>query len=151
MKTYVSIKDHKITSDLNLEDGTYTIVINKKCDNKTLDQVKKLWATINDISVKLYGNKSESDNIYTQILHMAGVRTHMLVLDDRALADLRDYTKHIYVKERSVVNGRPMALVEVCFSGISEMTRKEVSEVIDCCIRYADEVGVEPYLEREEW
>ena len=68
MKTYVSIKDHKITSDLNLEDGTYTIVINKKCDNKTLDQVKKLWATINDISVKLYGNKSESDNIYTQIV-----------------------------------------------------------------------------------
>lgn len=149
MKTMVSIKDHKIVSDLNLDDGVYNISIHKRCDDKTYNQVKKLWATIDDISMKLYGDKSQSQLIYLQILHMAGRRTEKLIIEDDAIPALRRMVKSIAIVQRDVVNGKPMCVVDVCLEGISEMSRSEVASVIDSCIKYAIESGVDPQIERE--
>ena len=33
--------------------------------------------------------------------------------------------------------------------GISEMTKKEVSKVIESCVHYAEEVGVVPQIKEE--
>lgn len=149
MKTIVNVRDHRIVSEMNLEDGAYNISIHKMCDDKTYQQVKKLWATIDDISTRLYGDRSQAQQIYMQILHMAGKRTEKLIVDEDALPVLSRHVKSLAVVYRDVVNGVPKCLVDVCLEGISEMSRKEVSAVIDSCINYAIECGVDPQIERE--
>lgn len=150
MKTIVNIKDKQCISVLNLEDGTYNISINKRCDDKTVKQIKGLWATIDDISEKLYGDRSGADLIYHQILHMAGQRTEKMVIEEIALNDFRKVVKSIEVKSREVVNGKPMCVCDVCLVGVSEMSKKEVTQVIDSCVRYALECGVDPQIGKDE-
>ena len=152
MKSTITIKDKKVTSNLDLEDGVYAISITKKGDEKSLEQVKKLWATCSDIAEALYGLKSEKDKVYMQILKMAGVRTYKLVLEENALETFMNNrnVKCVSVLSREVVNHRPMALVEVCMTGISEMDKKEVSRVIEECCRYAVECGIEPQVRNYE-
>lgn len=150
MKTLVSIKDHKITSSFDLDDGVYNITIHKRCNDKTYKQVKGLWATIDDISEKLYGNKSQSQEIYMQILHMAGRRTEKMIIDEDAIPELQKFVKSIAIVYRDVVNGKAKCVVDVCFEGISEMSRNEVAAVIDTCINYAIECGVEPQIGKDE-
>lgn len=150
MKTIVNVKDKQVISVLNLEDGTYNISINKRCDDKTVKQVKGLWATIDDISEKLYGDKSRSEGIYHQILHMAGQRTEKVIIEELALDDFKKVVKSIDVVSREVVNGKPMCVCDVCLVGVSEMSRREVIQVIDSCVRYALECGVEPQIGKEE-
>lgn len=151
MRSQLTIKDKKVMSSLNLPDGTYNVSISKKCDDKTLEQVRKLWATIGDISIKLYGNTSEKDEIYLQILQMAGQRTYEVTMLEEAIEDFKKCkdVKCIAVKSREVVGHKLYALCDVCMTGISDMDKKEVSKVIEACLRYADEVGVIPQIERD--
>lgn len=151
MKSIVHIKDKQIVSLLNLEDGEYRISIEKKCDDKTLDQTRKLWATCSDISEKIYGTKAEKDVIYLQILRMAGQRTYRLTLEEDALEEFKKQKgiKAVSILSRDIINHKPYVYVEVCMSGISEMDKKEVSQVIDACCRYAEEVGVIPQVKDE--
>jgi len=150
MRSQVVIKDNKVTSTLNLPDGTYNINISKISDDKTLDQVRKLWATIGDISTNLYGNTSEKDNIYLQILKMAGQRTYQLTMEEDVLdAFIKNKSiKCLSVKSREVVHHKVYVLCEVVMTGISEMDRKEVSKVIDVACRWCDELGIIPQVER---
>jgi len=151
MKSTIQIKDKKVQSSLNLEDGTYRISIEKKCDDKTLDQTRKLWATCTDISEKIYGNKQDKDVVYLQVLRMAGQRTFRLTIEEDAIDEFKKQNgiKCVSILSRDVINHRAMAYIEVCMSGISDMDKKEVSKVIDACCHYADEVGVISQLERE--
>lgn len=151
MKSTIVIKDKQVTSSMNLEDGVYNISIEKKCKDKTLDQTRKLWATCSDISEKIYGTKDNKDIIYLQVLRMAGIRTYQLTIDEYAIDEFKKQkgVKCVSVIARETVNHKPMALIEACMTGISDMDRKEVSKVIDACCRYADEVGVIPQIERD--
>lgn len=152
MKSIVQIKDKKVIDSVNLEDGQYRLSIEKVCDSKTLEQTRKLWATCSDISQKLYGNKSEKESVYIQILKMAGQRTFKLMIMEDAIEDLKKQkgVKCISVLSRDVINHTPYAYIDVCMTGISDMDKKEVSQVIDCACKYADEVGVIPQIERSQ-
>lgn len=149
MRTTIDIKDNVCTSKLNVEDGTYNITLSRKYDDKTVEQVRKLWATCTDISVELYGDKSKKDNIYLQVLKMAGQRTALIQLEEELVEKVRPSFKALDVISREVVNHKAWALCEVCVVGISQMDKREVSKVIESCQRYADEVGVPNQLERE--
>lgn len=151
MKKTIEIKNNICTSTFDVEDGTYNITLSKRYDDKTFDQVRKLWATCTDISVALYGNKSMKDNIYLQILKMAGQRTALMQLEEELVDKVRPSFKALDVIDREVVNHKAWALCEVCVVGISQMDKKEVSKVIDCCCQYASEVGCESQLERNEY
>jgi len=151
MRSQIQIKDNLVVNRVNLEDGTYNCSFSKKTDDKTLEQVRKLWATIGDISKKLYGDTSEKDSIYIQILQMAGQRTYQVTMEEDAIDDFKKNKtiKCISIKSREVIGHKAYVLMDVCMTGISEMDKKEVSQVIESCIKYANECGVIPQVERE--
>ena len=142
MKSNVWIKNGKIDSTFNLTDGYYEINIREKDTSRTYEQIKLLWATINDTSRADYGDISESENIYFQILQMAGIRTDEIILPEEALEDFKKRVRTLRVIGREVINHQPMVLVNVCMCGISEMSKKELSQVIETTIRYANEKGI---------
>ena len=150
MRLLATIKDNRIEDYINLKDGEYYLDIKSKGKTKSFEQVKKLWATIDDISRAEYGDISQSSNIYLNILQMAGIDTYKMMLPEKALDDLKKKTKAVGVISRETINHQPYLLVNVCLVGISEMNKYEVSQVIDCAIRWASELGIETELERNE-
>lgn len=151
MRYTAEIKDNHITSEIKLADGVYDVEIKKRGASKTYEQVKKLWATIDDISRAEYGDVSQSTNIYLQILNMAGVRTDKVLIPEEAVKDLKKKTKALAVISRETINHKPYAVVNVCFAGISEMTKGEVANVIESAIRWATELGIESELRNESY
>lgn len=149
MRLNAIIKDNKIVNTFSLEDGVYDLDIKPKGESKTYEQVKKLWATIDDISRAENGDVSESINVYLQILQMAGVRTDKVLIPEEALKDLKRKTKALSVVSKETINHQPYVMVNVCFVGISEMSKKEVAQVIEVAIRWASELGINTELERE--
>lgn len=148
MKLNAIIKDQKIETLISMPDGVYELSIREKGDAKTYEQVKKLWATIDDISRSEYGDISQSNNIYLQILDMAGVRTDKLLIPKEAIKDLKKKVRALSVVSEEMINHIPYSLVNVCLSGISDMSKKEVANVIECAIKWASELGIDTELER---
>lgn len=146
MKLSAIIKDKKIIDTLDFEDGIYDIEIKQKGDSRTLEQIKKLWATIDDISRAEYGDTSQSKSIYLQILNMSGVQTSKLLMKEEALDLFKKKVRAYEIVSKEVVNHIPYVNVNCCFVGISEMSKREVANVIESAIRYASEVGVETEL-----
>lgn len=146
MRLHAVIKDCRIQNTFNLNDGVYSVDIRPISSARSYEQIKKLWATIDDISREEYGDISQSNNIYLQILQMAGIRTDRILIPEIAIDDLKKKAKAVNVVSRETVNHQPYALVNVCFTGISEMTKAEVSEVIETAIRWASELGIETEL-----
>lgn len=148
MKLNAIIKDQKIETLISMPDGVYELNIREKGDAKTYEQVKKLWATIDDISRSEYGDISQSSNIYLQILDMAGVRTDKIWIPSEAIKDFKKKVRALSIVATDVVNHVDYSLVNVCLSGISDMNKKEVANVIECAIKWASELGIDTELER---
>lgn len=146
MRTTVKVKDHTIQSRVDLPDGFYDMDIKEKDRSRTYEQIKKLWATIDDISRAEYGDVSQSESIYFHILQMSGIDTYKIPIPENALADFRKKVKSLRVLTGEVVNGQPYVVVQVCLKGISEMSKKELSQVIDTAIRWCAELGIESEL-----
>lgn len=148
MRLNAIIKDNQIVNKFDLEDGIYDLDIKPKGDSKTYEQVKKLWATIDDISRVEYGDVSQSNNIYLQILNMAGIKTDKVLMPEDAIKGLKRKVRALNVISRETINHQPYAVVNVCFTGISDMSKKEVANVIEVAIRWASELGIDTELER---
>lgn len=144
------IKDRCVINQFNLKDGVYEVNFKPKGKIKTYEQTKKLWATIDDISRAENGDISQSMNIYMNILKMAGVRTDKVLIPEVAIKDLKKKVKALEIVSKETVNHQPYCVVNVCLTGISEMTKSEVAQVIDVAIRWASELGIETELERTE-
>lgn len=149
MKLNAIIKEKRITNLFDLEDGIYALDIKKKGDSKTYEQTKKLWATIDDISRKEYGDITQSNNIYLQILKMSGIRTDKVLIPEVAIQDLKKKTKALDIVSKENINHVPYVVVNVCFMGISDMSKKEVSQVIETAVRWASELGIDTDLKEE--
>lgn len=151
MRLNANIKEGYITSKLNIPDGMYEIEVKEKEMSKTYEQVKKLWATIDDISRHEYGDTSQSKNIYFQILKMAGVDTAKLLVPEKALPYMEKKFRAIDVVANEVINHTPHVVVQICYKGLSEMSKKEASSVIETAIRWCSEIGIETDLGGETW
>lgn len=130
-----------------LKDGEYEVNLREVGDNHSDEQRRMLWGVIMDISKALYGDASEKDNIYLQLLEMSGARYELLTLKIDAFEQgaldmfgIRNYRK---IKEK---NG---FVSVIAFYGLSNMNKKETSQLIDTTIRYASEVGVE--VDEDYW
>lgn len=148
MKTIFEVKNGKVINSIDVKDGTYVGSLNQKQNDKTQEQIRKLWATIDEISKKVNGNKNDNMSIYFQILLDSGQHNFKVVIPETALDDFKRNVRCLRVLSREVVNHRPMVVVETCMVGVSEMDKKEVAQVIKTCIRYADEIGVATNFER---
>lgn len=142
MRSNVNIKEGYITSKINLPDGMYEIDVREKEMSKSYEQVKKLWATIDDISKHEYGDTSESKHIYFQILNMAGIDTAKLLVPEKALPYLQKKFRATDVISHEVINHTPHAIVNVCYKGLSEMSKREASSVIETAIKWCNEIGI---------
>jgi len=150
MRSNAIIKEGQILNTFNLNDGVYHIDIRPVSSARSYEQIKKLWATIDDISREEYGDISQSNSIYLKILQMSGIRTDRILIPEIAVDDLKKKAKALEIVSRETINHQPYALVNVCFAGISEMTKVEVSSVIETAIRWASELGIDTELERNE-
>lgn len=147
MRLNAVVKDNRIQDLLNLNDGVYTLDIRPIGKARSYEQIKKLWATIDDISREEYGDISQSNNIYLQILSMSGIRTDKILIPEVAVEDLKKKAKAVNVISKETINHQPYCLVNVCFTGISEMTKSEVAQVIETAIKWASELGIVTELE----
>ena len=145
MKSLAVVKNRQIHIDL--PDGVYDMDIRPKGDSKTYEQVKKLWATIDDISRAEYGDTRMAVHIYLLVLRMAGVRTDKVLIPEAAAPDLKRKARAMEIVSRETIDHTPYVVANVCFAGISEMNKKEVAAVIDSAIRWASELGIETELE----
>lgn len=142
MKFVCEVKDCKIQSLVNLPNGFYEVNIREKDKSRTYEQIKKLWATIDEISKVDYGDTSQSQNIYFQILQMAGIETDILAVQEKAYKSLLKKVKCCEILSKEVIDHVSWLNVRVCFKGISEMSKAELSKVIEVCVKYASEKGV---------
>lgn len=150
MKYYLEIKDNKVANNINLPNGTYDCEIKIKDKSHTIEQIKKLWATIDDISKAQYGNTSMSEEIYFQILSISGVETTKFAIREEAVKDLRKKVRTLVVIGNEVINHIPYSIVNVCFKGVSEMSKSQLSKIIETTIKYGSELGLD-MGELEEW
>lgn len=148
MKTYLEIKNNKVLNSISLQDGTYDCEIKIKDKSHTIEQIKKLWATIDDISKAQYGNTSESENIYFQILSISGVATQKLAIKEECIKDFQKKVRTMVVIGNEIIKHEPYVIVNACFKGVSEMSKSELSKVIENTIMFANENGIQTELER---
>lgn len=150
MKKYLEIKDGKVNNLINLPNGTYDCEIKIKDKSHTIEQIKKLWATIDEISKAQYGNTSMSEEIYFHILQISGVETTKFAIREEAVKDLQKKVRTLIVIGKEVINHIPYSIVNVCFKGVSEMSKSQVSKIIETTIQYGSELGLD-MGELEEW
>lgn len=133
------------TQQVDLKDGKYQVEIKDIKNKRSLDQNAMLWGIICDISKKLYGDLSEKDSIYLQLLEMAGAKYTILTLLEEAFNDkaldsfgIRNYRE---IARETKPNGKVFVSV-IAFYGSSTFNTKEMANLIDATIKYATNVGV---------
>lgn len=147
MELNVLLKDKKILSEINLPNGVYELKIKEKDKSRTYEQIKKVWATISEISIHEYGDTSQKENIYFQLLEMSGIKTEMIIIPLSAVEDFRKKVRTLKVVSNEIVNHKPVALVNICLKGLSEFSKKEACAFIESITRYASELGIESEVE----
>lgn len=126
----------------SLEDGRYEIEIK---DFKGLKRSQKqnamLWSIINQICKHINGTLEDNYELYNQMLEMAGTSYDNVMILDKALPRFKELAKHVRVIDQVEKNGQ---LYDYCmvFKGVSEMTTKEASELIEVVKMYANRVGL---------
>jgi len=140
------------TQPIELNDGRYDVDIREIRSKRSLDQNAMLWGIICEISKSQYGDLSEKENIYLQLLEMAGAKYTILTLSKEAYEDkaldaygIRNYRE---VGRGFNPDGKEFVSV-IAFYGSSTMNTKEMTQLIDATIRYATNCGVR--VDEEYW
>lgn len=131
------------------KDKEYEITVREYKDNRSKRQNDKLWAIINDICMKQDGNLRNADDLYLQLLEMAGAKHLIVSIPYEARKDLLKVVRSI--KTLDVFTEDGVTYATVClFYGSSSMNTKEMGNLIETAINYAYELGVdtEKYEER---
>lgn len=128
---------------LELENKPYSIEIKEVSNKRSLQQNAYLWALIDEIDKELNGYLSDRMGVYCQILEMANVKYEYLLCEERVLDSLRENAgiRALEVKGNEYVNGIEYLLVKV-YIGSSKFDTKEMTQLLDTAIHYAEELGI---------
>lgn len=148
MKTFLEVQDNRVINTIALADGKYDVEIKTKDKSHTIEQIKLLWATIDEISKAQCGNTSMSEDIYFQILQTSGVATQKLAIREDCLKDFKKKVRTLKLIGNEVIDHQPYVIVNACFKGVSEFTKQELSKAIETTIMLASEFGISNDLER---
>lgn len=132
----------KTDRPFNLEDGVYNVTLKEKKEDRTLRQNRYLWALIGEICKKENGDLRNEEEVYCTLLQMAGAKYETIIIPEEAVERFRGLYRDIKVIGRQVVNHRSFAVLHV-FYGSSKMNTKEMNELLDTAIRYANELGID--------
>lgn len=120
----------------------YELDIKEYKGKRTLQQNAYLWELISEIDKALNdGRPNDPVEIYTQCLEMANAKFEFMLVPEQALSALRNKFRAVKVVGRKRIEGVPYVNVQV-FWGSSQMNTKEMSDLIDKVLDYANEVGI---------
>lgn len=134
------------TPDPQLPDGIYNIEMSEYGKNRSNRQNNMLWGLISEISKKLYGDLSEKDTIYRQLLEMSGAKYTIVTLPQEDFDDgaLTKFGIRAYREIARETNSKGKTFVSaIIFYGSSTFTTKEMNQLIETTIRYASECGID--------
>ena len=129
-----------------IDDGEYHVAITGKVQNKTRRQVNYFWKLIREIATKQDGNASNYMQYYGILLKMAQVKITGIWIKNEALNLFKRKVKHFVVMEEKA----GYCLVEV-YVGVSEMNKKEMMTLIEITLNYAESIGINTSLYRNEF
>lgn len=127
-----------------LKPGNYELDIKQHRNNRTLAQNRYLWELIGQIAMKENGNKSDTEEIYMQLLESAGAKCEFFEIAEEAVnrfAQLADI-KFLRIVQRRFRNGTHTVMCK-CFYGSSKMDTKEMGILIDKTIERAEFDGID--------
>lgn len=138
-KVTLEVRPWSIPRLAKLMDGKeYSIGFEKKPDKKTDQQRKFLWALIHEIGVEQSGRPDNDWDVYCQALERANVKFEFIAVKPEAENFLRRQFRAVQkIEEMGQFN-----LYKI-FVGCSQMTKKEMSLLIDTVLDMAEEVGLD--------
>lgn len=129
---------------MDIKEDKYSLEIKEITNKRTLQQNSFMWALIDEIDKKQNGYLSDPIGIYCQILEMANAKYEYLLCEERTIESLRKSSgiRALDVKGKEYVNGIEYTLIKV-FIGTSQFNKKEMAQLLDTTINYANELGIE--------
>ena len=124
-----------------LDDGEYMVSIEPKKKKRSLDQNRYFWKLVGEIAKKENGDLRDTDNLYTNLLQMAGAKYEALIIKHEALERFRSLVRHVKVIKQQTINHEVYDTIWA-FYGSSTFDTKEMSDLIETTLKYAEEVGV---------
>ena len=130
------------------KEDDYYITIEKVSRKRSANQNALLWKMVGEIDKEINGRRTDEDDmeIYCQILEMASVKSYVIVCSIAAV----DFVKKQFRAVRML--GRDGFAIDLeVYPGTSDMNSKEMAAVIEQAMRYAEEVGINTDIYREEF
>lgn len=120
--------------------------------DRTLSQNSLLWAIIGEIDRKQNGRRSEdgSTTIYCQLIKMARIKPEYMLALEEALPSLKKAFRVVLERGKRTLNGKEMTVFE-CFLGSSDFDTKEMSDLIETTLDFAEKTGIDTAYYRDEW
>lgn len=113
-------------------------------EKRTLDQNKYFWKLLDEISMKVFGNKEKKnvDKIYLQLLDEAEIKSVKAIVKHNDLTDLDEIAKRYEVIKQETIMHVVYDTIKI-YKSSSNFNTKEMSVLIDKTISKAEMVGVE--------
>ena len=123
----------------------YEVDIKEYKSKRTLRQNSYLWALITEITKAENGGIANQDNItatYCNLLEKANAKFEFILCSPDAIKEFKKRFRAIRINGTVVIKTVEYTQLQV-FYGSSTMNTKEMSQLIDCVLDYAYEVGIE--------
>lgn len=128
--------DVLITQLLKLDRSKkYLMEVKEPKDKKTLQQNNYMWALINEIAKVQYQDEME---VYCQALEEANTKYTWL----KGLKEAKEELLQVYRAVKITRYDTDGFAIFKCFYGTSKMNKKELSQVIDIVVSWANELGI---------
>lgn len=134
----------KMTRPFQLDESKkYEVTIQEYRSKRSLEQNSYMWLLISEIDKKLNGGRpNEPIDVYIQCLQRANAKYDFVYVIHDAVNELKKKFRAMEYIGKVEVNGVTLENWKIYY-GSSTMNTKEMSNLIDCVLDYASEVGID--------
>lgn len=134
----------KMTRPFQIDESKkYEVNIQEYHSKRSLEQNSYMWLLIGEIDKKLNGGRpNEPIDVYIQCLQRANAKYDFVYVIHDAVNELKKKFRAMEYIGKVEVNGVILENWKIYY-GSSTMNTKEMSNLIDCILDYASEVGID--------
>ena len=134
----------KLNRPIDLDESKkYEVNIKEYKHKRSLEQNSYMWALIGEIDKKLNGGRpNEPINVYIQCLQRANAKYDFVYILHDVVNELKKKFRAMEYIGDVEINGVMLENWKIYY-GSSTMNTKEMSNLIDCVLDYASEVGID--------
>lgn len=134
----------KMTRPFQIDESKkYEVNIREYRSKRSLEQNSYMWLLISEIDKKLNGGRpNEPIDVYIQCLQRANAKYDFVYVIHDAVNELKKKFRAMEYIGKVEVNGVILENWKIYY-GSSTMNTKEMSNLIDCVLDYASEVGID--------